>query len=567
MHHLFSHPGRLYRTLRHLRRSQVQARLRRLFLAKLERVLPAPEPLPIPASPRLIPWRPPSLHDKKTVAAPGIFRFLNHEIDTARAPERGPCTDYRLSWFPPGADPLWTFNLHYFDYAFELDPPAFEAAVRDWVSQIPYGRRPAWHPYPTSLRLCNWVWRYSLSPDAFSSSFADLLKSSLGLQLHYLSGHPEFELLGNHLIANCKALIVAGIFLEQENHLRKGLTILKNELKEQILPDGGHYERSPMYHSIVLEDLLAIRKALELAQIAQPEWLTAAIIRMAAFLQAVSIANTIPLLNDSSSEIASPPKTLLAEAAKQGIETPPSQNGSLYLKDTGLFIFKSPRLSLTFDVGPIGPDFLPGHAHNDTLSICLWLNGVPILADSGIYEYNLGAWRDYFRSSKAHNVITVDDEEPNEIWKSFRVGRRGYPIDVTLESDTAIWAGHNSYADRGVLVYRKLELSPDKRTVFVTDRIDAKRLSTFESNLHFAPGIQLTRQPDQDGLAHYAAASGKEPLADLLIQIPDGAAILQGTSWYSPEFGIKQERPKLTISGQAQKGQTPVSLRATARNP
>ena len=33
-------------------------------------------------------------------------------------------------------------------------------------------------------------------------------------------------------------------------------SILKKELSEQILPDGGHYELSPMYHSIILEDIL-----------------------------------------------------------------------------------------------------------------------------------------------------------------------------------------------------------------------------------------------------------------------------------------------------------------------
>jgi len=43
---------------------------------------------------------------------------------------------------------------------------------------------------------------------------------------------------------------------EAEEWLGKGLSILAREVPEQVLDDGGHFERSPMYHSIILEDLL-----------------------------------------------------------------------------------------------------------------------------------------------------------------------------------------------------------------------------------------------------------------------------------------------------------------------
>ena len=38
--------------------------------------------------------------------------------------------------------------------------------------------------------------------------------------------------------------------------LRRGLFILRRELAEQVLEDGGHFELSPMYHALILEDLL-----------------------------------------------------------------------------------------------------------------------------------------------------------------------------------------------------------------------------------------------------------------------------------------------------------------------
>ncbi len=82
---------------------------------------------------------------------------------------------------------------------------------------------------------------------------------SLADQVRVLERRLEFHLLGNHLLANAKALVFAGFFFEgpdAQRWLYRGRTILDSELPEQVLPDGGHFERSPMYHAIILEDLL-----------------------------------------------------------------------------------------------------------------------------------------------------------------------------------------------------------------------------------------------------------------------------------------------------------------------
>ena len=75
----------------------------------------------------------------------------------------------------------------------------------------------------------------------------------------WLEKRIEWHILGNHLFANGKALLFAGLFFsgkQAEIWLKKGLTIISKELDEQILTDGGHFELSPMYHAIFLEDLL-----------------------------------------------------------------------------------------------------------------------------------------------------------------------------------------------------------------------------------------------------------------------------------------------------------------------
>jgi hypothetical protein len=79
------------------------------------------------------------------------------------------------------------------------------------------------------------------------------------VQARYLFRRLEFHLLGNHLLANAKALVFAGLYFqgkEADAWLEKGAKILTEQIPAQVLEDGGHFELTPMYHAIVLEDLL-----------------------------------------------------------------------------------------------------------------------------------------------------------------------------------------------------------------------------------------------------------------------------------------------------------------------
>ncbi|MFI5447130.1 heparinase II/III family protein [Polaromonas sp. UC242_47] len=166
----------------------------------------------------------------------------------------------KVAWNDSAVEKLWLYNLHYFD-----DLNAAGAAnrrewhmrlVERWIEENPPGYGNGWEPYPISLRIVNWI-KWAMGGGALSSRAI----ASLAIQVRFLSERLEFHLLGNHLLANAKALIFAGAFFEQEEAgewLTKGLAILRREMPEQILADGGHFERSPMYHAVILEDMLDI---------------------------------------------------------------------------------------------------------------------------------------------------------------------------------------------------------------------------------------------------------------------------------------------------------------------
>ena len=52
------------------------------------------------------------------------------------------------------------------------------------------------------------------------------------------------------------ALFFAACYFSDQKLYRRAERLLRTELKEQILGDGGHFERSPMYHQELLHRIL-----------------------------------------------------------------------------------------------------------------------------------------------------------------------------------------------------------------------------------------------------------------------------------------------------------------------
>ncbi len=167
----------------------------------------------------------------------------------------------------------------------------------------------------------------------------------------------------------------------------KGLALLRRELQEQVLPDGGHFERSPMYHAIVLEDLLDL---LQLARVypglfAEDD-VTAwreTVQRMHRWLRVMTHPDGgIAFFNDAALDIAPTLAALTEYASALGVACDQAPLADIEaLADSGYVRLQTGPAVLIADVGEIGPDYLPGHAHADTLSFELSLQGRRVLVN------------------------------------------------------------------------------------------------------------------------------------------------------------------------------------------
>lgn len=361
---------------------------------------------------------------------------------------------------------LWLYNLHYFD-----DLLCEEAVkrigwhrdlIKDWVQKNPSKSKPAWEPYPTSRRIVNWVF--------WDLQFGELNKNaqkSLYLQAEWLFKNLEFHLLGNHLLANIKGLLFASTYFETNRSLvwqKKAEKLLLDQISEQILGDGGHFEQSPMYHALIIEDFLDL---LNLDQ-AFPGVVSATVVSrlkasvkaMLDWLRVMSHPDgKIAQFNDSAlgisldlSQLHDYAKALDLGIATTGSDMPVKKTNVTILEESGYCVVCSSGLTLFMDVGEIKCDYIPGHSHADALSMELSFGDERIFVNSGISTYEVCEQRIWERGSESHNNLTLGGQNSAEVWSSFRVGRRPQVNISSLQQNqeiVSVSANHNGYRYKG----------------------------------------------------------------------------------------------------------------------
>jgi uncharacterized heparinase superfamily protein len=479
----------------------------------------------------------------------GHFSFLNDSAHYSK----------RIDWQAQGKKRLWRYNLHYFQYlhaAGHLEPTFALSLMQDWVQKNPPGTPDAWDPFPLSLRLVNWM-KYATQKRTLSPDGASCIRSAYQ-QTIWLEQRLERDLLGNHFFKNIKALLFAGFFFQSRDARRwlsKGIHLLQGQLVEQILSDGGHFERSPMYHSMILEDCLDLLNlcaniqhdlvrslAKQLKQITH---------RMAHFLAGITHPDgNIALLNDAAFGIEPHPSDLLAyfeHLTGDKILTPKPPYWSF--PATGYFVIAPQPLDrLILDCGPLGPDYQPGHGHCDTLSYELSLNGKRLIVDSGVYDYQEGEMRQYVRSTRAHNTIMVDGEEQSEIWGAFRVARRAKPIFAQIDELQAkrirFSGAHDGYRRlRGDVIHeRRVEYDASEGWI-VQDRIIGMGKHSVESFINIHPDFKASIQGQEIALLNRKC---KKQAARIIVADQHNLKLIRG--WYCPEFGLRLENDVIVLS-------------------
>ena len=387
--------------------------------------------------------------------------------------------DEKIDWNYKLNGKLWTYNLTYFDcltqenYPINEYLPLIESFIDD-IENIKDGLE----PFPISLRAINWVKFFSKY-----SIINEKMNNSLYAQYYLLLEHLEYHLLGNHLLENGFSLLFGAYYFQDELLYEKAEKIVRQELNEQILKDGGHFELSPMYHQIMLFRLLDCINLLQNNAWKEDELLKFLLSKaqiMLAWLENISYKNgDIPLFNDSTNGIAPTTEQLFNYAQRLNIEMK-----KVELKESGYRKISKKNYECIVDVGAIGASYIPGHAHADTFNFELRIKGKPFIVDRGLSTYETNNRRAVERSTASHNTVEINGQSQSEVWGGFRVGERANVIKLREDSNL-IEATHDGYKKSNVLHTRKWTFEDNK--IMIEDGLNTSIQSI--ARFYFDPSI------------------------------------------------------------------------------
>jgi hypothetical protein len=499
-----------------------------------------------------------------------------------------------IDWrFAPNQDPLWQYCLHYGEWALTL-AQAFllngDAVYRqslinlltDWVGHNPPGSTPGWEPYPLARRLVTWskVAVSLKSDESWQSFWQSTLAPCLHTQTRMLAGNLETDLANNHLIADYRALAWMGLLFPDwpgaATWRQSGLAGLWGEMERQVMADGVHDERSLSYHAIVLQDLVETWDLCRGTGVTVPGNLEQRFSRMTQFLDDMQAPDgSYPMVNDTVPGYPDDISTVVAYAqARLNYWTPVpaggenggvSSDGFLQAKPDGCVAEKSCRRVsaypeagyaiikseggeyLCFDAGAMGPEHLPGHGHADALSFVLYCNHRPLVVDPGVYSYHDKSWRDYFRSTRAHNTVCIDDQDQCVFWGAFRVA---YPPKVRLLgwSDNHVEGEHQGYCRlNDPVVHRRLITRRGKGHWELLDRFEGRGVHEFTLSLQLASEARVEQHGVCDATVHW-------PELTLRISVPSPSPEMHAAvepGWVSPGWNLKTPAPRYVLQWKA----------------
>jgi uncharacterized heparinase superfamily protein len=491
-------------------------------------------------------------------AAAGRYTFLHRTIDFGE----------RIDWDHEAIDeqPLfWRLKLEAFEgfewLALSGVPPSavgdrrsrLERQVFRWAEANPIGEGPylrrGWIPHSVSLRVLHWCRYVAWCAGDDEVTVPERLLRILYKNALFLENHVEHEVGGNHLLENAVALVAAGTLFRAHDTgwTNLGRRLFEAAAEEQFLADGCHFERSPMYHVTVLRRYATAYDLLSTIGRPVGDIEATAAAAMGFLERLLEPGGAIPLLNDSVCGETLRAETCLSYCRACGLAA--TDRTGDRTEGSGYRLLPTEAGTLLFDVGEVGPPHLPAHSHNDHLSVLLWLDGDPILADTGVYDYGANERRQYARSVAAHNTAQYDAAEPIPIGGSYLMGKRT-SVSVVADEPGRITARYARRSLGGPAYEHRREVVTTGRGWEVSDALSGQSDASGDSGVtytvrhHFHPTVNVSTSSDQDG--GFDVESGGERVASILLDGADRCRL--ASSPYFPEYGRETRRAMIVAT-------------------
>jgi hypothetical protein len=482
--------------------------------------------------------------------------------------------------------------------------------IVDWIKSNPYRKGVNWtSAMEIAIRCISWVTAlsYLVQDENIPTQMTPTICNSILLQMDYVYHHlSRYSSANNHLIVELTGLFTIGLIFKGttrgQKWLQQSIKELETEVQRQVYPDGAAKEQSTHYHSLVLDCLLWVIVLARREEIALPENIKKRAESMCDFIAAIMDTNgNVPSIGDSDdgyaiwltdlskennyrSQLATGTvlfnrpdfKNVAGHFDKKSFwllgktgfnlfqEISPTSKTfeSRAFNDSGYYVFKSEgdksENLLLFDCGPLGYPSTAAHGHADALSIWLSIGGQPILIDPGTFSYLLyPKWRNYFRSTAAHNTAVINDSNQSEIGGPYiwvnQAQSRCEAWHTSPSFDYAVGRHDGYYKRFGAIHLRRiLFFKPD--FWLIEDEFECDTNIDIQTFFHFSPGKPIIETTETHHVCDFTELSGR---SGIQIIVPDRnrlkVGIAQGNNstmkgWISQRYGQKIESSVLTIA-------------------
>lgn len=388
--------------------------------------------------------------------------------------------------------------------------------LESWIAGNPFHRGINWaSALEVAFRALSWIWVYHFVGREMPSGLRARWLHMLYLHGCHLANNLSIYFSpNNHLVGEALALHALGRFFDGIRRVaaweQLGARVMRQEMDRQIRPDGSSFEQST-YYQVYLLGMFRLHAALASPDAAYLVKLE----QMAEFMHAVTGSSGLPpMLGDDDGGRLSP----------SPIERPGGAGKweSRLFPDAGLAVMACGATHAIVDAGPFGA-LHSGHSHSDTLSIIVRDGGEEILIDPGTYTYTgEPKWRDWFRSSAAHNTVRIDGRDQGVMAGPFRWTSRPEveTLDWHTDSERDVIEAECRYA--GFSHRRRIEFQkPD--VFFIADHISGP------------PG-----EHDIEQFWHLGSLAARSKLI-----LPADAELTE--SWRSKTYGEKHPSPMLRV--------------------
>jgi hypothetical protein len=411
----------------------------------------------------------------------------------------------------------------------------------------------------------------------------------------------------NHLVAERAAeylIAVAAPELPTSGHARHmARQSMAAEATRQILADGWPAEQSPSYGAFTAEFLLLCAVVAQAEDEAFPPSVLSRLQDFANQIQCLansdsivpalgdndegrvmtlcrheprypmSVASAICAVNGQVLRASTRPDASLRDALFGLPETAPfKEQGPFRFADGGCSVDRR-RIAgrdclLTFDHGPLGYLSIAAHGHADALAVTLDVDGRPMLADPGTYLYHSGGdWRDWFRSTRAHNTLCLGGADQSRMAGPFNWSTKARArLDDAGAGPAGRWvASHDGYVG-SFGVRHERSVTPTDDGYLINDRLSgADPLRQAEVVFQIGLGFDALR----DGSAFVLHDAGGDAVARLEFLSPGELSCRRGGDigsggWVSPRFGVREPAWRIVWAGMVPETGAAVRIRLLA---